>query len=162
MTTHQLEHRTPARCAAPWRSLKSLPPTSGQMDLALERTSRGTAWLFSVSWRRIVFLLSVLLVRVTMDIYSSTLSPALDIGTGCYLLVLGKLTATQAWVNDTVKLSTGGSKALYPWSRQWCLGKNNTLITMIWGLANTISSLFNYSSPVHSSCSRSLFGDSYP
>lgn len=33
---------------------------------------------------------SPLLITVLMDIYSSTLSPALDIGTGCYLLVIGK------------------------------------------------------------------------
>lgn len=47
---------------------------------------------FSVPWRRIfsVVLLFLSLVLITMDIYTSALSPALDIGTGCYLLVVGE------------------------------------------------------------------------
>lgn len=33
--------------------------------------------------------------KAPMDIYASTLSPALDIGAGCYLLLLSKLKAVQ-------------------------------------------------------------------
>ena len=63
--------------------------TPGQMELTLH-------WLFSIPWRRITYSLSIRLpITVAMDVYASTLSPALDIGTGCYLLIISKLNAAR-------------------------------------------------------------------
>lgn len=56
----------------------------------------------------------VLLTPQLMDIYSSTLSPALDIGTGCYLLAIGKTRASLRWWYNALL-----SRSPCVWKRQW-------------------------------------------
>lgn len=94
--------RKPARCcAAPRGPLASQPPTWGQMDLTPERINSGTFWLFLPShedgWSLISLSLLFFSVMTTvpMDIYSSTLSQAVDIGAGCYLLLVGEFKAAR-------------------------------------------------------------------
>ena len=87
-----VERRTPARCDP----RTSPPHTRAQVDLTPERASSGAFWLLSIRWSRITSsvsfssLLSFKSFSTTMDMYTSALSPALDIGTGCYLLFLSK------------------------------------------------------------------------
>lgn len=50
---------------------------------------------FSVTLSRNISLVFIILLTVPMDIYTSTLSPALDIGAGCYLLVIGEWKAVR-------------------------------------------------------------------
>lgn len=56
----------------------------------------------------------VLLTPELMDMYSSTLSPALDIGTGCYLLAIGKTRASLCWWYNVLL-----SRSPCDWKRQW-------------------------------------------